>query len=144
MVVRESFQWRHWKLLTWRQRAGHVTPASQAGGPSPAAPQTIEASSAWGASSNRGHITSTPDLILSAPWRNMILIKVSVDLAIDVTLHLSPWGHCCWIAAWQYMSSVLSKDTWHVARRSWESFYRIWGICLMFPSKWLKVRSDTK
>ena len=82
-VVRERCRWRPWRLLTWRWRAGRATPASRAGGLFPAAPQMSEASSAWGVSSSRGHITSTPDLTLSAPWRNMIWIKVGVDLTVQ-------------------------------------------------------------
>ena len=86
VAVRESCRWQRWRLSTWRWRAGHVTPASRAGGPFPAAPLMSEASSAWGASSNRGRITSTPDLTLSVPWRSMIWIKVSHSL-------LSSWLH---------------------------------------------------
>lgn len=76
VVVRGRCQWRRWKRLTWRRRAGRVSPASPVGGPSRAALPTSGASSAWGGSSSRGLITSTPDLTLSAPWRSTIWIKV--------------------------------------------------------------------
>lgn len=88
VVARERCRWQHWRLLTWRWRAGHAIPASPAGGSFPAVLQMSEASSALGASSSRGRITFTPDLTLSAPRKSMIWIKVSCYLTLKEVMSL--------------------------------------------------------
>lgn len=83
--ARGSCRWLRWRPLTWRWRAGHVTPAYPAGGPSPAAPRPRGASLAWGAFSSPARITSTPDRTLSALWRSLTSIRVSVITLYSVT-----------------------------------------------------------
>ncbi|XP_044881643.1 kelch domain-containing protein 8B isoform X2 [Mauremys mutica] len=57
------------RASTCRRGAGRAIPASPAGGPLPAAPWLMAASSASGACSNRDPTTSTPGLTLSTRWR---------------------------------------------------------------------------
>lgn len=65
------------RSLTWRQGAGHATPACPAAAPSLPVPWLMGLSSAWAGCSSQGPTTSIPVPTSSTPWRCLILRRVS-------------------------------------------------------------------